>query len=211
MARMRGNRGGVLQIVLIVIGVIVLIAVCAGIYVALNWKGWAATAAYAASQAVVQDSGLPEDQRAGILSEVRQLGDDFKTGKITTQQMGLIVQTISEGPLLPLAGVQAARTKYIEPSNMKPKEKADAILNLQRLARGMYEKKIPKEDVNDIVKPVSDLKPNGRWALKANLTRLELDQFIANAKARADKADIPKEPFDLNIADELKKAIHSAS
>jgi hypothetical protein len=94
---------------------------------------------------------------------------------------------------------------------MKPKEKADAILNMQRLARGMYEKKIPKEDVNDIVKPVSELKPNGRWSLKANPTRPELDQFIANAKARADQANIPKEPFDLNIADELRKAIHDAS
>jgi hypothetical protein len=208
---MRGNRGGVLKVVLIVVGAIALVVVCAGIYVSLNWKGWAANAAYTASQAVVQESGLPDDQKSEILSEVHQLGEDFKTGKITTQQMALIVRTIGDSPLVPLAGVQAARKKYIEPADMKPEEKADAILNLQRFARGVHEKKIPKEEVNEVVKPVSDLKPNGRWTLKENPTRLELDQFIANVKARADKADIPNEPFDLNIAEELKKAIHSVS
>ena len=54
------------------------------------------------------------------------------------------------------------------------KEKAAANLALQRFARGVYENKIAKEEVNDIVKPVSDLKPNGRWKLKENPTRLEL-------------------------------------
>ena len=49
---------------------------------------------------------------------------------------------------------------------------------------------------------------NGRWKIKDNPTRMEIDQFIANAKASADAAMIPNEPFDLNIADELKKAIH---
>jgi hypothetical protein len=36
---------------------------------------------------------------------------------------------------------------------------------------------------------------------------MELEQFLANAKAKADAANIPNEPFDLNIAEELRKAI----
>jgi hypothetical protein len=36
---------------------------------------------------------------------------------------------------------------------------------------------------------------------------MEIDQLVANAKARADAAEIPNEPFDLNIAEELRKAI----
>jgi predicted acetyltransferase len=110
--------------------------------------------------------------------------------------------------LLPLAGVQAARQKYIEPSDMTPKEKEAAILTLQRFARGVHEKKIQKEAIDDVVKPVAELMPNGRWKLKDKPTRMEIDQFLENAKAKADDAMIPNEPFDLNIADELKKAIH---
>jgi hypothetical protein len=43
--------------------------------------------------------------------------------------------------------------------------------------------------------------------LKEHPTPVEIDQFIANAKARADSVNMPNEPFDLNIAEELRKAI----
>jgi hypothetical protein len=205
------NRGSALKIVLIVLGAICLLVVISGIYVATHWKGWAATFAYQASQGLVKESGLPDDQRETILTEIRQLGDDFKSGKINNEDMAHIVKTISESPLLPLAGVQAVRTKYIEKSDMTPKEKSAAILDMQRFARGVYEKKINPDEVKDIVKPVSDIGSNGRWKLKENPTRMELEQFIANARARADLAKIPNESFDLNIAEELKKAIHSPS
>jgi hypothetical protein len=208
--RNRNERGGVLKIVLIILGVVLAICLVVGIYVATHWKGWVANAANRAAESILRDSGLPDDQRNSITADIRRLGDDFESGRITTQQLGRITQTIANGPLLPLAGVQAARHKYVEPSDMTEKEKADAILNLQRFARGVTEKKISREEVDDVVKPVSDLMPNGRWKLKDKPSRLEIDQFIENVKAKADAAMIPNEPFDLNIADELKKAIQGA-
>ena len=210
LSRNRGNQGGVLKVLLIILGLIVVIVVGAGIYVATHWKGWAADAANRVAAQIVADSGLPQAQRDSITAEIKQLGEDFKTGKITTQQLAEIAKTIGEGPLLPIAAVQAARQKYIEPSDLKAEEKASAILSLQRLARGVTEKKISTSEIDDIVKPVSEIMPNGRWKLKDHPTRMEIDQFIANAKARADGAKIPEEPFDLNIAEELKKAIHGA-
>ena len=210
MVRNRGNRGGVLKVVLIILGAIFLCMVIAGIYVGTHWKGWVASAANTATLQIVNDSGLPQDQRDAIIAEIRQLGDDFTSGKISTEELARITKSIGEGPLLPLAGVQAARQKYVEPSDMTPQEKDAAILTLQRFARGVHEKKIPKETIDDVVKPVADLMPNGRWKLKDMPTRMELDQFLDNAKARADDVMIPNEPFDLNIADELKKAIHGA-
>jgi hypothetical protein len=209
MIRKISNRGSVLKIVLIVLGAICLLAVISGIYVATHWKGLAVTVAYQVSQGLIKESGLPDDQRDAILSEMRQLGDDFKSGKINNDDMARIVKKIRDSPLLPLGGVQAVRTKYLEKSDMTPKEKSAAILDLQRFARGIYEKKIRVDEVKDILKPVADIGPNGRWNLKENPTRMELQQFIANARSRADTAKIPNEPFDLNIAEELRKAIHS--
>jgi hypothetical protein len=208
MLKNRGNRGGVVKVLLIIMGVIFVCVVVAAIYVGTHWKGWVATAANNAAQQIVRDSGLPQDQQASILADIRQLGDDFTSGKVTTEQLGKITETVAESPLLALAGVQAARQKYIEPSDMTAKEKEDAVLALQRFARGVHEKKIPKEAIDDVVKPVAELLPNGRWKLKDKPTRMEIDQLIENAKAKADEVMIPNEPFDLNIADELKKAIH---
>ena len=207
MSRLRGNRGGVLKVLLIVFGVIFLVLVVSGIYVAMNWRGWAAGFANVAAQEVIKEAGLPDDQREAILAEVKQFGDDFKNGKITMEELSRVAKAISDSPLIPLAGVQAARYKYIEPSDMSSEEKAEAILSLQRFARGMYENKISKDIMDDVIKPVAERKSNGQWNIKDNPTRMELDQFVANAKARADEAMIPYEPFDLNIADELRRAI----
>jgi len=208
--RFRTRRGGVMQGCLIALAILALIAVGVGIYVATHWKGWAATAANAVTEQVVKESGLPQDQKDAIVAEVKQLGEDFKAGKVSTDDMRRVGKALAESPLLPLAGVQAARQKYIEPSGMTPDEKAAAILSLQRFARGVYEKKLPREAIDGVVKPITTLKPDGSWELKEDPTRQELDQFVANAKAKADEAGIPEEPFDLNIAEELKKAIRQA-
>ncbi len=208
MLRNRGNRGGILKVVLIILSVVFLCLVIGGIYVGTHWKGWAANAANIAAQQIVNESGLPQEQRDSIIADIRQLGDDFVSGAITTAELGRITKTLADSPLLPLAGVQAARQKYIEPSDMTAQEKDAAVLTLQRFARGIHENKIQKEVIDDVVKPVTEIMPNGRWRLKEKPTRMELDQFLENAKAKADEAKIPEEPFDLNIADELKKAIH---
>ncbi len=206
----RAARGGIPKGCLIALAVFLLLVVGVVIFVAVSWKGWAASMATAVTEQVVKESGLPQDQKDQILADVKKLGDDFKAGRISTEDLGRVMKTIAESPLLPLAGVQAARQKYIEPSDMKPEEKAAAIRSLQRFARGVYEKKIPHEDIDDVVKPISTLKPDGRWELKDKPTRQELDQFVANAKKRADDAKVPDEEFDLNIAKELKKAIDQA-
>jgi len=205
-----GNRGGALKAILIILGVIVLCIALGAVYVGLNWKTWTANVANAATEKMVKESGLPEDQKSEILAEIRDLGDDFKTGKISTQQMGQLIKTITDSPLIPLAGVQFARVKYIEPSTMTPAEKEKSILAVQRLSRGVYEKKISKNELEEVTAPISEPGPGNRLKLKDHPTNQEISQFVANAKAKADAAQIPNEPFDLNIADELKKAIHGS-
>jgi hypothetical protein len=204
--------GSLLTGCLVVIVVILLALIAGGIYVALHWKGWTADLTLTAATAIVQESGLPQDQRDQILAEVRKLGNDFKDGKITTDQLAGVGEAILHSPLIHLAAVQAARTKYIDTSDMTPEEKAAAVRSLQRFARGIYEKSIvpAEEQVTDAIKPIVRLKPGNKWEFKEHPTRQEIDQFVANCKARADEAKVPDEPFDLKIADELKKAIDQA-
>jgi hypothetical protein len=206
------RRAGILGGCLIALAVLLVILLIGGWYVYSHWKGWAATVVQKGTEAVVAESGLPDTQKSQILADVQSLSNDFKDGKISLDQLSQVMKEIADSPLLPLAGVQAARTKYIETSDMKPEEKAAAILSLQRFARGIYEKKITpaQSAIDDAVKPITTLKPDGRWELKERPTRQELDQFIANVKAKADAAKIPEEPFDLNIAAELRKAIDKA-
>jgi hypothetical protein len=202
--------GGILAGCLIALGVALVLLIIAGIYVAMNWKGWTASAMQAMTQGVVAESGLPQDQRDQIIAEVQKLGDDFKEGKISVQELQSVGKAIVESPLLHLGGVQMAKQKYIEPSTMTAEEKAAANRSLQRFARGVYEKKIPVEAIDEVIKPITTLKADGRWELKEKPRREELDQFVANCRKRAEEAKVPDEAFDLNIAKELKATIHRA-
>lgn len=206
----RPRTGGALVGCLVALAILLIIIVIGAVYVGLHWKGWTAAAMQQVSTKLVQDSGLPQDQRDQIIAEVQKLTDGFQAGTVSLQQMKNVGDEIAQSPLLHLGALQLAKQKYIEPSTMTPDEKAAATRSLQRFARGVYERKIPKEAIDDVIKPVTTLKPDGRWELNAKPTRTELDQFVSNAKQRADDAKIPDEPFDLNIADELKKAIEKA-
>lgn len=204
------RRAGAATGCLIALAILVLALIGGGVYVYMNWKGWAAAGVQAVAREVVNNSDLPDDQKTAILAEITTLTDDFKAGKITLEELQRVGEAVAESPLIPLAAVAAARQKYVEPSDMTDEEKASAIRSLQRFARGVHEKKIPVEAIEDVVKPITTLRPDGQWELKETPTRLELDQFVENAKSQADAAEIPDEPFDLNIAEELKKAIASA-
>jgi hypothetical protein len=206
------SRGGVMAGCLIALVVVIVIVAAGCIFVWMNWRGWTASGVQSATVAVMAKSGLPQDQQDQINAEVKSLTDDFRAGKISVTQMKDVGDQIIHSPLVPLASLQAARQKYIEPSTMTPEEKDAANRSLQRFARGVYEQKIAPAQpaIDDVVKPIVRLKPDGKWELKDKPTRQELDQFVANCKQKADDAKIPDEPYDLNIAEELKKAIDKA-
>ena len=208
MNRVGRNRGGILKVLLIVFGVIFLCLAVATVYIGLHWKEWVAGAANVAARRAVAESGLTSEQKDSILTEIEQLGNDFKEGKVGTEDLARIANALRESPLIPLAGVEMVRQRYIDPSGMTEEERADAILSVQRLARGVYEKKISTASLTDVAKPVADLRPNGQWRPKEHPTRMEIDQFVANAKASADAAMIPDEPFELDYAEEIRKVIH---
>ena len=206
------RRAGVVKGCLIALGVFFVLIVAACIVVAVYWRQAAAGASIAATEAVLKESTLPQDQKDQIMAEVRALGADIEAGKVTPTQFARVFDEIRLSPLLPLAGIEAARQKFIEPAEMTPEEKEDAHLTLQRFARGVHEGTIApaEQQITDTLKPVIDLKASGTWEFKDTATRQEVDQFIANAEAKADAAGVLNEPYNLDIAQELRRAIDRA-
>lgn len=206
------RRGGLAVGCLITLGVLFVLIAIAVVFVAMKWRGWAASMAQTATREVLRTSSLPDDQKQAITAEIDALAKDFEDGKVSLGEMQQVFQEVAESPLLPLAGVQVAKEKYIDTSTMTSEEKASAERSLQRFARGIHEGKITpaEEQITDAIKPIVRLKPGNQWELKENPTRQEIDQFIANAKAKADEAQIPDEPFAIDFAAEIKKIIAEA-
>ncbi|MFN7021614.1 MAG: hypothetical protein ACK4WH_09840 [Phycisphaerales bacterium] len=207
------RRGGIGKGCLIAFAVFLVLLIGAGVFVAMKWKGWAADAVVAGTTQMVNDSDLPADQKQRILAKVRTLGDDFKSGKVSVDQMTGVLQKIAESPLLPVGVMFGMDKAYLAPNkDLSDDEKTAAKRSMQRFARGVVEKKIPMETMQTVLAPISD--PNvsnkpGNFRLKKpdKVTTDELKQFVANAKAEADKANMPDEAYELNVANEVEKVI----
>ncbi len=189
-----------------------LLLVLAGIgtWVAFNWKGWASDITKKVAADAVAKSSLPAEDKARILKRINLLADDFQAGKVSTQQLGHVMEQIAKSPLLPLGLVMAADEKYVKPSGLSSDDQDAARRTLQRLARGAFEKSIPENDTQEVMKLVMNHQPDGSEQLKERLTDDELKAFLEKAKEKADAASVPDEPFEVNIADELEKAIDKA-
>lgn len=209
--------GGALKIVLIVFGVIglVVVLICGGMiglayYAASQAKTFVADASRKALTDMVEQSEMDEEDKQTVVAQIDRVTDDFKSGKITLEQVGNVMEELGRSPLFVLMMVRAAEEKYVKPSGLSEEEKAAATLTLERTARGVYEEKIAHESLEGPMRHISQTDRQGNQQLKERVTDEELRAFLAECKTLADGASIPEERFDVDIGDEFKKAVDRA-
>ncbi len=207
---MNTRRAGTMKGCLIAMAVFVVIVAGVVWWVSANWRSLAVGAIKAPMIQVINDSSLPDDQKARVTAKIDTLAEDFKSGKISTDQMGKVLEAVAHSPIMPVSMVLMFDEHYVKPSKLPEAEKAAGRRTMERFARGMYEKKISEDRWNAASAPLTVPGPSGKPEFKQVVTDEELRQFLANLKAEADKAAIPDEDFKINMADELDKAIDQA-
>ena len=188
-------------------GALLLVVVAIGAWIAMNWKTVVADGAKQVAADAVAKSKLSADDKDRVLKRINQLADDFKGGKVSTEQLAKVMEQIAKSPLLPLGLLMAADEMYVKPSGLSDDDKEAGRRTLQRFARGAFEKSIPDSDLKDVMKLLTEKQPDGNDKLKERLTDVELQAFLKKAQEKADAANVPDEPFEVSIADELDKAI----
>jgi hypothetical protein len=184
-----------------------LAVVIGGWYVASHFKQVASNVGRGFAVKIIEESNLPADQKKGITAHIDRVMEDYKAGKISDDQLGQIMEQIVKSPVLVVGIVYAAQEKYVKTSGLSAEEKTAAERTLQRLGRGAYEKKIPEDVFKKIMQPMMTTDANGKEQLKEKVTDDELRQTLALAKAEADKAGVPDEPYMIDISAEIGKAI----
>jgi hypothetical protein len=116
---------------------------------------------------------------------VQTLAADFKAGTLTIEQMQRITEEIAKGPLLPAGVAWGLQERYVAVSLLNDQEKAEANLHLQRLARGVWEKKLTMDAFDYVVAEVSEKQPNGSMRPKAQLKLEELKGLLRSWIARS--------------------------
>lgn len=175
-----------------------------------NAKSWGTDLARNAVVEQIEGSRIPDDQKTELVKEVDRLSQGFKDGRISMEKLGGVMENLTEGPLFFVLGVYFAQAEYIGPSDLSAEEKEAAERTLQRFSRGIFEKLISEKETEKALDPLKEFDEDGQWQLKDNPTSEELRDFLAAAQRLADDAGVPDEAFEVNVAEEFRKAIDDA-
>jgi hypothetical protein len=192
--------------------VVVLVLIGAGIVtIMLTWKRMAAAGIVMGTEAMVQQSSLPQGDKDRIVAKVGKVADDFKSGKMSMEQFAKVMQSVMESPLLPLGVMTGVEAGHLAKSGLSAEEKEGAKAAMSRFARGVADKTLSMDDLKDPFKHIGSYSagpgPSQNFRLKEKVTDEELRAFVAALKEKADKAGVAAEVAPIDIATEVEKAI----
>lgn len=216
MVRARGarweRRGGLLAGCLTLIGALVVLLIVAVVLLVIYGRGWLAAAGLLIAEQALEETELPELERQEILDHLDALAEDFKARRVSWTQLRSVAESIVRSPLLPAAAVYAARKEYFDPSGLSAEEKANAELQMQRLARGVFEGTITIDEMEDVVDAIAVRTDEHTWRFKDRkiVSDEDLRQMVSEVTTLVDQKGIPAEPFTIDVSDEIGRAIDRA-
>jgi hypothetical protein len=157
--------------------------------------------------AAVDESDLSAEDKQVVKRQVERLVQAYKQGKVSNERLIQFAERLTKSPLMDLMIAYAARVQYINESGLSDEEKAAADRTLQRLARGVIEKKIATEDLDAALDHISNELPNGGREFSEEVSDEDLRAFLAECKRLADAAEVPDADYKVDIGTELRKLV----
>jgi hypothetical protein len=206
------TQAGIATALLVGLVAFVLIIVAVGVYAAKHYNVWIANGITAGMNAVINNSDIPEEEKAEVTRIISRLKEGYLAEEITMAQLGLVLEEIGTCPALPIGLVVQFEQSYVTPSGLNADEKMAARLHLNRLARGLADERIDWAVIEQILDPISDTGADGKKNLRSpdRVTDHEILEVLVTAKEIADEAEISEEMIEIDISDEFQKSVEHA-
>lgn len=188
--------------------ILILLAGIGVAYVAANWENLFFLGFEKIASREVRNSNLPEDQKEGLIEQIGRITQELKRGGIDKKEAARLYEKLAEGPFRVWIGIHGVKSWVIDPSGLSAEEKAAGHMTLQRFGRYAHEQQIPLKELRACLDPIL-VRPrqDDGFEVKRDLTDAEVREFLASLSARADSANIPHEPFEVDLAAEAKKVV----
>jgi len=206
------TQAGIATALLVGLVAFILICIAIGVWAASNYNVWIAHGITAGMNAVINNSDIPEPEKAEVTQIITRLKEGYLAEEITMAQLGLVLEEIGTCPALPIGLVVQFEQSYVTPSGLSSEEKTAAGLHLNRLARGLADERIDWAVLEQILDPISDPGTDGKKHLRKPdlVTDREILEVLVTAKEIADEAGISEEMVEIDISDEFQKSVEHA-
>jgi hypothetical protein len=195
---------------LIMAVVCLLLAGVAAYWIAQHWRDWTASFLSEGINQAIDVAELPKQEREEIKVQVERVTDAFRNERISQEQLRVLIEELTESPILATIAVTVAEKKYLDPSGLSDEEKAEARITIQRFVRGAVDGTIQRDSIDLALQNIADWQENGSWRLRDRVSDADLRAFVAVAKTKADEANVPAEPVEFDPSDEIKRIVDKA-
>lgn len=213
------RRGNWLMGCGIALAVVVILAIGAIAFVAMNWRGWAASGMDTVLTQMITEMPLDDEQRIRTQAVADDFVQRFRDGSITMQQMAQVIKEVAESPALPAGVAMGIGQSYFKESGLDEAERADGMVQVRRVAQGLADKTIDPSELHAILTPLhaSPSDPSTmqfdldgqrvRIKLPRSATDEDLRAFIEKSRETADRYQLPADVPPVDLAEELDRAI----
>jgi hypothetical protein len=188
------------------------IACSAGVwYIASNLDKWVVSIGREAIVAGINDSQLPDDQKAEIVTQVDRVVAAYKAGKLKQSDLERVLGQLEDSPAMQTLVLYGMEDEFLSGTSLSDKEVEQGRRAFQRALRAVYEGKITGDDFWNVLpdEDEEEIRLASTRPAESNADD-DLRETIAKLKVIADNAGISDEPFQLNIAAEVKKLVDKA-
>jgi hypothetical protein len=206
------SQTGIATALLVGIIVFLLILVAIGVYAVNHYNVWIAHGVTAGMNAIINNSDIPEQEKADVTQIIIRLKEGYLAEEITMAELGRVLEAMGSCPALPIGLVVQFEQSYVASSGLSQDEKTAAGLHLNRLARGLSDGRIDWSVIEQILDPISDPGEDGKQNLRSpdRVSDAEILEVLVTAKEIADEAGISEEMIAIDISDEFKKSVEEA-
>jgi hypothetical protein len=188
---------------------LILVLLCGGgvWWASQNVERLAAMAVRQVIVALVNESELPAEEKTEVIAQVDRVVNAFAAKKISQKELEGIFEELQKSPVFAIIGAWGLDKMFIEPSGLPADEKEAGRRTLERVMRGLMEKKISEQTFQQSMPRQAQ---PGQPPRNDRLTDEEVREMLTKMKKLADDAGIPDEGYDVDVGDEVKKIVDKA-
>ena len=188
------------------LGMVALLLVTGGIGGWIVWSQWPDWTR-GAIVATIENTDLAEEEKLAVVEQIDRLVDGYKSGDISGEQIFEVLEGVAESPISPVMFAGAAYERFIRTSGLAESEKQLAQITMRRVAQGVIDKQIDRQQLSDPLDYISSVDLNGSRHLKASVGDEDLRNMLTECKTLADEARISRALPQVNLGDELKDVV----
>jgi hypothetical protein len=156
----------------------------------------------------INESQLDAQEKKEVIEQIDRVVNAYNAGKVKPEELEKLLNGLKDSPVLALIQVWGVEKMFLEPSGLTTEEKQAGHRSIERVFRGIVEKKIDHSEFQDAMPDsMRQQVEGGKGQPRTKPTDEEVKEFLANLKKLADDAEIPDEEFKIDVSDELKKDI----